>query len=47
LEVTFEDIGPDVKYPGRVILNNKTLTVFVGEEFHTVYKSFDLKYISV
>jgi len=35
-------LGSGVKYPGRVVLNNKTVSVFMGENYDSVYKSFDL-----
>jgi len=35
-----------ITYPARVVLNNHTISIFTGTEYETVYKSFDLAYVS-
>lgn len=32
------------EYPARVVLNNRTITIFTGTDFNSVYKSFDLSH---
>lgn len=31
------------KYPVRVVMNNRTISIFGNEDMDSVYKSFDLK----
>jgi len=33
------------KFPIRVVLNNRTLSIFASNSMDSVYKSFDLKYL--
>lgn len=44
MNLMFEELDTPtpVTYPVRVILNNRTLSVFSGNNFNTVYRSFDL-----
>jgi len=37
-----EGVANPPKYPVRVVLNNKTLSIFGAENIESVYKSFDL-----
>lgn len=41
------DTSTPVLYPVRMVLNNKTLSIFSGENYNTVYRSYDLKYLKM
>jgi len=34
-------------YPMRIVLNPKTLTLFSSSDLENIYKSYDLRYLSV
>jgi len=48
VEIMFDIPGATmpITYPARVVLNNHTISIFTGTEYETVYKSFDLAYVS-
>jgi hypothetical protein len=48
VEIMFDIPGATmpITYPARVVLNNHTISIFTGTEYETVYKSFDLQYVS-
>lgn len=44
MNLMFEELDTPtpVTYPVRVILNNRTVSVFSGNNFDTIYRSFEL-----
>jgi hypothetical protein len=38
-----EGVKNPPKYPVRVVLNNRTVSIFGNEDMDSVYKSYDLK----
>lgn len=47
MDITFPSMDKHVRYPSRVILNNKTITIFTGDNYDSVYKAFDLEFADV
>jgi len=48
MEIVFDNLGDStLKYPGRVVLNNRTITIFAGDNYDSVFKSFDLPFIKL
>lgn len=49
MDMIFVDLDVPLKphYPVRVVLNNKTFSVFTGDNYDSVYSSFDLKYVKI
>lgn len=47
MDMIFIDMDTELKphYPVRVVLNNRTFSVFTGENYDTIYNSFDLQYL--
>lgn len=47
--IKFPAVGnrPSPKLPIRAILNTKTLTLFSSSVYEKVYKSFDLRYLTI
>jgi hypothetical protein len=41
------DTPTPVTYPVRVSMNNHTLSIFSGENYNTVYRSYDLAYLKM
>ena len=47
IKVDLPDFEGRPEFPVRVILNNRTLTVFTTTNFDAVYKSYDLKFVEI
>jgi len=49
MNLLFDELGTPtpVTYPSRVVLNNKTLSVYTGTNYNTIFKSFDLAYLKM